>query len=261
MEEGAHAIIYQDPMNRVAAPTRPPCLPRVRRAVLVVATPLCDMSRIGPAANVVVGTSHHVVGKDELVLGLTCFEGGLEPIELSLPEGPVPSVPGAGVGILTASCVADERLGCGVPKGIEHDEEGIAPSPSVIILMELVSTQGRVSIEITCVERVRDRVQVVLLLGIGPHDRLARRGIACVVEMPSLLLLMVARRQEDGGRMRHQIEELSLVEVGVLSGVDCGHVVHRKGISQVDQEVGSVHSDVVQGLSPRSGVAKHDVHM
>ena len=256
MKEGTYVVVHKYLVHRLATPSGPLAFPFVGRARLVVPAPFNQVRRVGPAADIIVRSAGHVMGKDKLVPRIASFEGCPQPVELSLAQRPIPTVTRTFV-FLTAARGTDERLGGGEPIGIDDYKECIAPGPGVIILAQLVAIQFRHGFRVACVKTVWRRVDVVLLLRIGRKHR----RTACIVEMPALLLFVVACSKEDWRRMAHKIKELALIQVGRIRPAGCCDRIHGKGIAQVNFKIWRRSGDIGHGLRPGGGVAQHDIDM
>ena len=95
-----------------------------------------DITRTNPD-NSPCNPTRHVMGKNELVSGITVLKGLLEPVVLLCAQGPAPLVTGDGV---IRSFAGSRSIGQvhRVLERVNDHEQRIAPFPGIVVLAVLV---------------------------------------------------------------------------------------------------------------------------
>ena len=139
-----------------------------------MSTPLEMLGRLGATARAAVDTSDEMMDKDELEVGGTSLQRCSQPVVLSSAERAIPIVAG------------HTRSGHGWPKRIQHNEQGVAPVPGVVVLgqpnvrdlrgIARVKAVGNRISKVSCPHAMRPDTHVVGRSvepppGLAAHDR------------------------------------------------------------------------------------------
>ena len=111
---------------------------------------------------------------------------------------------------------------------------------------------------VSAVEGVGDRVDEVFLSGVGAqHGQRAPAIAPEVVEVPALLVLVVAQHQKNRHRVPDQSEEVPLVDVLLAHGCrGLDAVVEAEGVAEIEKQIGVVGCHVVHFDAVQCGIVK-----